>query len=1195
MNAPLDAEQQATLEAALNSVTLDDKYTLEHGRAYMSGIQALVRLPMLQQQRDHAAGLNTAGFISGYRGSPLGALDQHLWKAKKHLEGHQVVFQPGVNEDLAATAVWGSQQVNLYPSAKYDGVFSMWYGKGPGVDRSGDVFKHANSAGSSAHGGVLVLAGDDHAAKSSTLAHQSEHLFKACGLPVLFPSNVQEYLDFGLHGWAMSRYSGLWVAMKCVTDVVESSASVDIDPHRTQIVIPTDFAMPEGGLNIRWPDPPLVQEARLLDYKWYAALAYVRANKLDRIEIDSPHARFGIMTAGKAYLDVRQALADLGLDDETCARIGVRLYKVGCVWPLEAQGAHAFAHGLEEILVVEEKRQILEYAIKEELYNWPDAQRPRVYGKFDEKDGAGGEWSVPMGNWLLPAHYELSPAIIAKAIATRLDKFELPSDVRARIATRIAVIEAKERALAKPRVEAERKPWFCSGCPHNTSTNVPEGSRAMAGIGCHYMTVWMDRSTSTFSQMGGEGVAWIGQAPFTSDKHVFANLGDGTYFHSGLLAIRAAIASKTNITYKLLYNDAVAMTGGQPVDGVLTVPQITHQLAAEGATKIVIVTDEPDKYSANVGLAPGIDVHHRDKLDDVQRQLREIAGTTILIYDQTCATEKRRRRKRGAYPDPAKRVVINEAVCEGCGDCSVQSNCLSVEPLDTEYGTKRQINQSTCNKDYSCVKGFCPSFVTVEGGQLKKPKASSIAGDAMPPVPMPELPAIDRPYGVLVTGVGGTGVVTIGALLGMASHLEQKGVTVLDVTGLAQKGGAVMSHVQIATRPGDIHATRIAMGEADLVIGCDAIVTASDECGSRMQPGHTRVVVNSAETPTAEFVKNPNWRFPGVSTEADIRAAAGEHVALVDANRFAVALLGDAIYTNPFVLGYAWQRGWVPLRHESLTRAIELNAVQVEKNLAAFEWGRRAAHDPDALMRLTKSQGRGAAEGSSKIIALHTPKALDTLIEKRLVYLAAYQDEAYATRYGRIVADVRIAEAALNLGDGQFALTDAVAKNLHKLMAYKDEYEVARLYADPAFVEKLKGSFEGDWKPKLHLAPPMFSKKDAHGHLIKKQYGPWIFSAMRVLARFKFLRGTVLDILGKTAERKMERALVTDYEALVKELVAGLTVQKLPLAIELASLPDSMRGYGHIKDNNVKAARIKWNALLARWREREGSETRQVA
>ncbi|MDR5755340.1 indolepyruvate ferredoxin oxidoreductase family protein [Caballeronia sp. LZ035] len=1194
MNAPLDAEQRASLEAALKSVTLDDKYTLERGRAYMSGIQALVRLPMLQQERDKAAGLNTAGFISGYRGSPLGGLDQSLWKAKKHLAGHQVVFQPGVNEDLAATAVWGSQQVNLYPSAKYDGVFSMWYGKGPGVDRSGDVFKHGNSAGSARHGGVLVLAGDDHAAKSSTLAHQSEHIFKACGLPVLFPSNVQEYLDFGLHGWAMSRYSGLWVAMKCVTDVVESSASVDIDPHRTQIVLPTDFAMPEGGLNIRWPDPPLVQEARLLDYKWYAALAYVRANKLDRVEIDSPHARFGIMTGGKAYLDVRQALTDLGLDDATCAQIGIRLYKVGCVWPLEAQGAHEFARGLEEILVVEEKRQILEYAIKEELYNWPDAQRPRVYGKFDEKDGAGGEWSVPMGNWLLPAHYELSPAIIAKAISTRLEKFDLPADVRARIATRLAVIDAKEKALARPRVEAERKPWFCSGCPHNTSTNVPEGSRAMAGIGCHYMTVWMDRNTSTFSQMGGEGVAWVGQAPFSNDKHVFTNLGDGTYFHSGLLAIRAAIAAKVNITYKILYNDAVAMTGGQPVDGVLTVPQITHQLAAEGAAKIVIVTDQPEKYTATTGLAPGIDVHHRDELDAIQRQLREVPGTSILIYDQTCATEKRRRRKRGAFPDPAKRVVINEAVCEGCGDCSVKSNCLSVEPLETEFGTKRQINQSTCNKDYSCVNGFCPSFVTIEGGQLKKPKATSVGADTMPPVPTPELPEIARPYGVLVTGVGGTGVVTIGALLGMAAHLEQKGVTVLDVTGLAQKGGAVMSHVQIANRPADIHATRIAMGEADLVIGCDAIVTASNECGSRMQPDHTRVVVNSAQTPTADFIKNPNWSFPGASAEADIRAAAGQHVALVDANRFAVALMGDAIYTNPFVLGYAWQKGWVPLRHESLMRAIELNAVQVEKNLAAFEWGRRAAHDLEAVQRLTQGQ-RGTESAAGKVVALHTPKALDSLIEKRLDYLVKYQNSAYASRYGRIIAEVRTAEASLGMGDGQYALTEAVAKNLHKLMAYKDEYEVARLYADPAFIEKVKSSFEGDWKIKMHLAPPSTSKKDAHGHLIKKQYGPWMMSAMRVLARLKFLRGTALDPFGRTEERKMERALIGEYEALVRELIDGLTVQKLPLAIELASLPDAMRGYGHIKENNVKAAKVKWEKLLGRWRGGEGTEKRQVA
>ncbi len=1200
MNAPLDAGQRASLEAALTSVTLDDKYTLERGRAYMSGIQALVRLPMLQQERDRAAGLNTAGFISGYRGSPLGGLDQSLWKAKQHLAAHQVVFQPGVNEDLAATAVWGSQQVNLYPGAKHDGVFSMWYGKGPGVDRCGDVFKHGNSAGSSRHGGVLVLAGDDHAAKSSTLAHQSEHIFKACGLPVLFPSNVQEYLDFGLHGWAMSRYSGLWVAMKCVTDVVESSASVDIDPHRTQIVLPTDFVMPDGGLNIRWPDPPLVQEARLLDFKWYAALAYVRANKLDRVEIDSPHARFGIMTGGKAYLDVRQALTDLGLDDETCSRIGVRLYKVGCVWPLEAQGAHAFARGLDEILVVEEKRQILEYAIKEELYNWPDAQRPRVYGKFDEKDGAGGEWSVPMGNWLLPAHYELSPAIIAKAIATRLEKFDLPSDVRERIAARIAVIEAKEKALAKPRVQVERKPWFCSGCPHNTSTNVPEGSRAMAGIGCHYMTVWMDRSTSTFSQMGGEGVAWIGQAPFTEDKHVFANLGDGTYFHSGLLAIRAAIASKANITYKILYNDAVAMTGGQPVDGVLTVPQITHQLAAEGAAKIVIVTDEPQKYDGVTTLASGVTIHHRDQLDEMQRELREIAGTTILIYDQTCATEKRRRRKRGTYPDPARRVVINEAVCEGCGDCSVQSNCLSVEPLETEYGTKRQINQSTCNKDFSCLKGFCPSFVSVEGGQLRKPKAATGASATdMPFAPVPDVPAIDHPYGVLVTGVGGTGVVTIGALLGMAAHLESKGVTVLDVTGLAQKGGAVMSHVQIANRPVDIHATRIAMGDANLVIGCDAIVTASDDCVSRMQPGRTHVVLNSAATPTAEFIKNPNWQFPGSNTEADVRAAAGtDSVATVDANRYALALLGDAIYTNPFVLGYAWQRGWLPLTHESLRRAIELNAVQVEKNLAAFEWGRRVAHDPAAVQQLLQRDTASTAQSSNagaKIVSLHTPRALETLIDKRMHYLSAYQNDAYAARYRTLVDAVQAAETKLDRPDGQLALTEAVAKNLHKLMAYKDEYEVARLYADPAFIEKLKASFEGDWKLNFHLAPPSFAKHDAKGQLVKKQYGPHMLSAMRVLAKFKFLRGTPFDLFGRTEERRHERALIGEYETLVAELLTGLNAENHALAIELASLPDGIRGYGHVKENNLKAVRAKWATLLAKWRSPQGGSARHAA
>ncbi|MGC7405673.1 indolepyruvate ferredoxin oxidoreductase family protein [Pandoraea pneumonica] len=1188
MNAPVNP----SLLAALESVTLDDKYTLERGRAYMSGIQALVRLPMLQQARDAAAGLNTAGYISGYRGSPLGGLDLSLWKAKQHLAGHNIVFQPGLNEDLAATAVWGSQQVNLYP-AKFDGVFSMWYGKGPGVDRSMDVLKHGNSAGSSKHGGVLVLAGDDHAAKSSTLAHQSEHVFKAAGIPVLYPSNVQEYLDYGLHGWAMSRYSGLWVAMKCVTDVVESSASVMIDPHNVDIRLPNDFIMPPDGLNIRWPDPPLVQEARMIDHKWYAALAYVRANKLDRVTIDSDNARFGIMTGGKAYLDVCQALADLGLDEATCQCIGIRLYKVGCVWPLEAQGARAFAQGLQEILVVEEKRQILEYQIKEELYNWRDDVRPRVYGKFDEKDGAGGEWSVPMANWLLPAHYELSPALIAKAIATRLEKFELPSDVRERINTRLKVIEAKEQALAKPRVAAERKPWFCSGCPHNTSTNVPEGSRAIAGIGCHYMTVWMDRKTDTFSQMGGEGVPWIGQAPFSCDEHIFANLGDGTYFHSGLLAIRAAISSKVNITYKILYNDAVAMTGGQPVDGTLSVPQIVAQVAAEGAEKIVIVTDEPEKYDG-VKLVGDVPIYHRSELDRVQRELRLVKGTTILVYDQTCATEKRRRRKRGAYPDPAKRVVINEAVCEGCGDCSVKSNCLSVEPLETEFGTKRQINQSTCNKDFSCLNGFCPSFVTVEGGQLRKPKTAKVDNEGLPPLPEPALPPITRPYGILVTGVGGTGVVTIGGLLGMAAHLENKGVTTLDVTGLAQKGGAVTSHVQIALQPEDIHATRIAMGDARVVIGCDAITTASDDTLSRVQHGVTNIVVNSAHTPTAEFIRNPSWRFPGASTENDIRAAAGDSVDFVDANHLALRLLGDTIYTNPFVLGFAWQKGWVPLSYAALTRAIELNGVSIEKNKQAFEWGRRAAHDLASVRKLAR-QGEApeSSAAGGKLITLHSPKALDALIQRRYDQLVAYQDRAYAERFKQTVDRVRSAESAIDNGASQMPLTEAVARALYKLMAYKDEYEVARLYSDPAFMKKLNEQFEGDFSLRFHLAPPSLAKHDDKGHLIKKAYGPWMMKAFGVLAKFKGLRGGALDIFGRTEERRTERALIGEYEALVNELISHLNEHNVALAVQLAELPQEIRGYGHVKEQNLAATRIKWTKLLTQFR--DGSSHRVAA
>jgi indolepyruvate ferredoxin oxidoreductase len=1168
MNAPLSA----ALREALTSVTLDDKYTLERGRVYLNGTQALVRLLMLQRERDASAGLNTAGFVSGYRGSPLGSVDQTLWKAKKFLQQHHITFQPGVNEDLAATSVWGSQQVNMYPGAKYDGVFGMWYGKGPGVDRCGDVFKHGNAAGTSKHGGVLVLAGDDHSAKSSTLPHQSDHILKACGIPVFFPATVQEYLDLGLHAYAMSRYSGLWTGFKVVTDVVEASASVFVDPERVQIRLPDDFVIPPEGLNIRWPDSPLEQEARLMDFKWYAALAYSRANKLNYTVWDSPKARFGIMSGGKAYLDTRQALLDLGLDQQVCADLGIRLFKVGVVWPLDAYDVREFATGLQEILVVEEKRQILEYQVKEELYNWREDVRPRVFGKFDDKEG--GEWAIPQGNWLLPAKYELSPALIARAIAQRLGTFELPQDVRARMEARLALLEAKEKALARPRVAVERKPFFCSGCPHNTSTVVPEGSRAVAGIGCHYMAVWMpDRRTSTFTQMGGEGAPWIGQAPFTNERHIFANLGDGTYFHSGYLAVRAAVAAKVNITYKILFNDAVAMTGGQPVDGSLTVPQIARQMAAEGVCKIVVVTDEPEKYTGVV-LPDGVGVEHRRELDRIQRELRECEGTSVLIYDQTCASEKRRRRKKivdgkPGFPDPAKRAFINELVCEGCGDCSVQSNCISVEPLETEFGRKRQINQSSCNKDYSCVNGFCPSFVTVEGGRLRRGKGSAVVDvDHLFELPEATVPPLTSTYGILVTGVGGTGVVTVGQLLGMAAHLEGRGVSVLDMAGLAQKGGEVSSHVQIAAHPDDLYATRIATGEADLIIGCDLVVTANRESLSKMLQGVTRAVVNTANAPTSDFVRNPNWQFPGSNMEADIKAAVGEACVFVDANKLTVALLGDALYTNPFMLGFAWQRGWLPLTREALERAIELNGVSVETNQKAFLWGRRAAVHPEAVAKV--------AFPAEVIELKRLSSSLDEMIARRVTFLTAYQNTAYAERYRRLVELARNTEAKL----GGTALTEAVARYFFKLMAYKDEYEVARLYADPAFMEKVNAQFEGDFSLKFHLAPPLWSKRDSQGHLVKRQFGSWTLAVFRILAKLRGLRGTPLDVFGRTAERRMERALIGQYEQTIRMLLPKLDAKTLSAAVALASVPEEIRGYGHVKEASVESARLKQSQLL---------------
>ncbi len=1188
MNAPLPQHVRRALEA----VTLDDKYRLEHGRAFMSGVQALVRLPMLQRQRDALQGKNTAGFISGYRGSPLGGYDLALQQAAPFLQAQNIVFQPGVNEELAATALWGTQQLGFAPpgSNKFDGVFGIWYGKGPGVDRCADVFKHANMAGTSAWGGVIAVAGDDHVAKSSTAAHQSDHIFKACGLPVFFPASVQDILDLGAHAIAMSRFCGVWAGMKTIQEIVESSASVLIDPQRVQIVSP-DFELPAGGLHIRWPDAALEQEARLFDFKWYAALAYVRANRLNHNVLAGPNDRFGIIASGKAFNDTRQALLDLGLDDATCGRIGLRLHKVAVVWPLEAQATRAFATGLREILVVEEKRQVIEYQLKEELYNWRADVRPNVLGKFDEMEGdcSGGEWSVPnpSARTLLRANADLSPALIARAIASRLRKAGLPADVQARIDAQLAILDAQERSmqtlLSERAAGAERQPWFCSGCPHNTSTRVPEGSRAMAGIGCHYMAIWMDRATVGFTQMGGEGVPWVGQQPFSREQHMFANLGDGTYFHSGLLALRQSIVAGVNITYKILYNDAVAMTGGQQLgerpEGH-SVQQIAHSLRAEGAAKITIVTDEPDKYAGASGLPAGVAVLHRDRLDAVQREFRAIQGTTVIIYDQTCATEKRRRRKRGALPEPARHVLINEAVCEGCGDCGVQSNCLSVEPLETAFGRKRKINQSTCNKDYSCVQGFCPSFVTVEGGQLRRKRqpAGQIAwsGGALPE---PVLPVLgNEVWGIVVAGVGGTGVITIGQLLGMAAHIEGKGIVTQDAAGLAQKGGATWSHVLIAAEQDAIRTTRVAAAAADLVLGCDPIVAAQQETWSRLRAGRSRVALNLGAAPTAAFVHNPDWQNPAQDcVRALARHLGDEALGVFDATAAATQLLGDSIYTNPLLLGYAWQRGWVPLGLDALLRAIELNAVQVEKNKAAFEWGRRAAHQPLALQALL--QHTGAAE---QVIRFDKRETIDEMIARRVRFLTEYQNAAYAAEYRHFVEHVRAAEQRL----GRASLTEAVLRCLFQLMAYKDEYEVARLHSDPAFHARIAAEFEGDFKLKLHLAPPWLARKNERGELIKRPFGPAVFVMLRWLARLKGLRGGFFDVFGRSTERRQERALIGAYRDCIEELLRGLDAETHALALEMARLPEHIRGFGHVKERHLQAARSRWTALLAQWRQR---------
>ena len=1144
---------------ALERVTLDDKYDLTKSRVFVTGYQALVRMCLMQKARDRRAGLNTAAYVTGYRGSPLGGLDYQFQRAQALCRQNDILFQPAINEDLAATALWGSQQAELRGEGRFDGVFGMWYGKGPGVDRSGDALRHANFAGTSRHGGVLALMGDDHTAESSTTAHQSEFNFVDVMIPILNPAGVQEIVDYGLLGWAMSRFTGAWVGLKCMHETVESTGVIDGSLDRVNIVIPADYAMPEGGLNIRLNDTILGMEARLHDYKRDAMLAFVRANKLNRqITSGGRNPKIGVITVGKSYLDVRQALDELGLDEVKCNDLGLRIHKIACPWPIGRQELQEFANGLELIIVVEEKRSLIEVQVREELYG--SANQPVCIGKKDEQ-----------GNWLFPVKAALDSNDVAICLGERLLQYVTDEN----LVGRVAKLKEAQRALRETQDVAVRIPYFCSGCPHNSSTRVPEGSRAYAGIGCHYMVQWMDRSTLGFTQMGGEGANWIGEAPFSKRPHVFQNIGDGTYNHSGYMAIRGAIASGVNITYKILFNDAVAMTGGQTNDGGLTVPQIARQVAAEGAKRVVVVTDEPHKYAAGTDWPNGLTVHHRDDLDAVQRELSQNPGCTVLIYDQTCAAEKRRRRKRGQFPDPAKRVIINELVCEGCGDCGVQSNCVSVQPFETEFGRKRTIDQSSCNKDFSCVKGFCPSFVTVEGAQLKRGQGVATPAD-LSELPEPKLPDIGQTYGVIVTGIGGTGIVTVGAIIGMAAHLEGKGVGVIDMAGLAQKGGAVQSHIRIAKTPADIHAIRVAARGADLVLGGDIVVAGNKKGLAAVKPGACAMVINTAEMLPGEFTRNTEFSLPTERLRRAITGAAGnERTHFVNASRLATALLGQSLGANMFMLGYAYQIGALPLSAAAIERALELNGEAVPMNVAAFRWGRRAALDLAAVEKLAAPVTPDPALGLSQ--------SFDEMVARRVAFLTEYQNASYAARYRAWVDKARGAESAR--ARDKCGLAEAVARYLFKLMAYKDEYEVARLYTDGAFAAQVKNTFDGDnLRLVVHLSPPLLSPTDKEGHPRKMTFGPWMFRAFKVLAGLKGLRGTMFDIFGHTAERKTERRLIADYEAMLGEVLGKLTPENHHVAVGLAAIPEKIRGFGHIKMRHLAAAKADEAALLEQFR-----------
>ena len=1157
--------------------SLDEKFDLGVTRQLLTGTQAIVRLMLMQKARDKAAGLNTAGYVSGYRGSPIATLENAFQRAEKLIEKNDIVFHPGLNEDLAATAVWGTQQAELRGEGKYDGVFALWYGKGPGVDRSGDAFRHANHAGTSKNGGVLALLGDDHTCESSTSAHQSEFAMMDAMIPILNPAGVQELLDYGLLGYGMSRYAGVWVSLKCVKDNIESTATVDGHTDRVNIVLPAedDYAMPPGGLNIRLGDPPLDKERRLHDHKRRAVAAFARANKLDRIVTSGgARPRIGIVTTGKSYLDTRAAMDTLGIDEVKANALGIRIYKVAMTWPLEPRGIMQFAEGLELILVIEEKRSLIESQLKEQLFDLP--QRPLVLGKRGERD------DFRKREWLYPAYGALEPNDIAITIAERLIERDLGGeDLKARVA------KLKELKGNRPKTADmfPRTAYFCAGCPHNSSTKVPEGSRAYAGIGCHYMVQWMDRNTEGFTQMGGEGANWIGEAPFSKRDHVFQNLGDGTYIHSGSLAIRAAVAAGTTMTFKLLFNDAVAMTGGQKLDGGLTVQKMAAQVLAEGVKSVVVVTDEPEKYGLDAALPAGVHVRHRLDLTVIQKELAEVPGVTVLIYDQTCAAEKRRRRKRGAFPDPDRRVMINPAVCEGCGDCGVKSKCVAVLPRETELGRKRHIDQSACNKDFSCVEGFCPSFVILHGAKPRKAKRNEavdpLGGVAhmLGALPEPKLPALaDEPYAMIVTGVGGTGVVTISAVLAQAAHNAGLGFGSIDMTGIAQKGGAVACHMRVARSPEAIHSIRVGVGSCDLVLGGDLVVTASQKVLETVKPDRTAFVYSTYELTTGDFTRKPDLTVPGGALRSAIAERARRApIHSLDAHTLAERLFGDSIYSNMLLMGLAYQLGHVPIPAASIEEAIELNGAAVETNRQAFRFGRLAAHDMAALERVM---------GTSAHVENPAPKTLDEIVRYRAALLVKYQNGKLAGRYhARVEAMV---EAERNRTPGKSGLAEAVAKAYHKVLAYKDEYEVARLYTDGSFAREIEEQFEGVKHADFYLAPPLLSKlwrDKATGHPRKVRLpGVVVMPLFRVLARMRGLRGSVFDVFGYSAERRREREAISDYERLLDEIVERLTAVNHETAVALAALPLDVKGFGHVKEANAEKARDRQYGLLARFR-----------